>query len=201
MKTKSLFVVFVMVSWILAACQPGVTTAPPTTTAPMATSVPPTNTPVPTNTPLPTETPKPTITPLPEGVLFRDDFEGEFQPGGTWENENPSKWSFTDDGWLQIIGEFDSLLGQKRQNNLLWHPLPEGNFVITVHMKSKPFENFQQSTIYIYENPDNFIALTVDIATFARPAATDFTWNIKSVETRTPTCRQPTPRMSTCNWS
>ncbi len=160
MNTKVLLAVFVLSTWILAACQPSVaSTAHPATTAPIATTAPPTNTPVPTNTSLPTEPPKPTVTPLPEGVLFRDDFEGELQPDWTWENENPGKWSFTDDGWLQIIGEFDALLGQNRQNNLLWHPLPEGDFVITVHMKTKPFENFQQSTIYIYENPDNFIAL------------------------------------------
>jgi hypothetical protein len=123
MKTKSVILVLVMCALILSACQ---STPPPATEAavveqptnaplPMDTSVPtdtalPTETPVPTNTALPTETPKPTNTPLPAGVLFRDDFNGEFQPGWDWENENPDKWTFTDDGWLQIIGEHDSLL-------------------------------------------------------------------------------------------
>jgi beta-xylosidase len=159
MKTKGLLVVLVVCSWILSACQSRVATAPTATTAPPATPVPPTNTPLPTNTSLPTETPKPTTTPLPEGILFRDDFEGELQPGWEWENENPDKWTITDDGWLQIIGEHDSLLGENKQNNLLWRPLPSGDFAITVHLKTKPFENFHQSTIYIYENPDNFIAI------------------------------------------
>ena len=138
------------------------TEVPPTATQePTATQAPPTDTPEPTATEIPpTATPEPpTATPLPEGVLFRDDFEGSFQPGWEWENENPENWSFIDDGWLQIIGENDSLLKENHQNNLLWYPLPEGNFVITVHLKTLPFENFHQATLYLYENPENFVAL------------------------------------------
>lgn len=168
------FVVFVLISalsLVIVGCGPseseiltGVASAWTPTSESTNTPVPseslaPTKTPVPTNTPLPTETPKPTNTPLPEGVLFRDDFEGELQPGWEWENENLNRWEITDDGWLQIIGEHDSLLGEHRQNNLLWYPLPVGDFVITVHLKTLPFENFQQATIYIYEDPENFIAL------------------------------------------
>ncbi len=118
-----------------------------------------TETPVPTETPAPTETPKPTNTPLPEGVLFRDDFEGELQPDWEWENENSDKWTVTDDGWLQIIGEHDDLLYTNQQNNLLWHPLPTGDFVITVHLKTKPFDNFQQTAIFIYEDADNYVTI------------------------------------------
>jgi len=102
---------------------------------------------------------QPTLTPLPAGVLFRDDFDGELQPGWEWENENPERWAITDDGWLEIVGEHDSLLGHEYQNNLLWYPLPGGDFVITVHLKTSPYENFQQATIYLYEDPENFIAL------------------------------------------
>jgi beta-xylosidase len=96
---------------------------------------------------------------LPAGVLFRDDFNGGLQPGWTCENENPGKWTFTEDGWLQIIGETSSLLGQNQQNNLLWYPLPAGDFVITVHLRAKPFANFQQAAIFIYENPENYITI------------------------------------------
>jgi hypothetical protein len=91
-------------------------------------------------------------------VLFRDDFEGGLQPGWVWENEKPELWAVTGDGWLQIEGEADSLLGGY-QSNLLWYPLPEGDFAITVHLKALPFESFQQATIFIYEDPDNFISL------------------------------------------
>ncbi|HLO17379.1 MAG TPA: hypothetical protein VK206_21275 [Anaerolineales bacterium] len=159
MKTKSLLVVFVMFSWILSACQSAAPAAPTATPAPTATSLPQTNTPVPTNTSMPTEMPKATTTPLPEGILFRDDFQGELQPGWEWENENPDKWTLTDDGWLQIVGERNALLQEKQQNNLLWYPLPAGDFVITVHLKTKPFENFQQAAIFIYEDAENYITI------------------------------------------
>jgi len=161
MKTKKPFVILVVSSLFFLACQ-SVATAVPTsvpTAVSTATSVPPTNTSVPTNTALPTETPKPTNTPLPAGVLFRDDFNGELQPGWEWQNENPDKWTLTDDGWLQIIGEYNSLLGENNQNNLLWYILPAGDFVITAHLKTKPFENFHQATIYIYEDAENYVAI------------------------------------------
>ncbi len=165
MNVKYLLLVFVMCSLVLSACQSGAATPTTNSSESIATPVPPTNPPVPTNTaiptdtPLPSETPKPTVTPLPEGVIFRDDFEGELQPGWTWENENPAKWTFTDDGWLQIIGENDALLQENRQNNLLWYALPDGDFVITAHLRSKPFANFHQTAIFIYEDPENYVTI------------------------------------------
>lgn len=160
MKTKNVFLVLVMCALILSACQSNQPPATEKVVVEQPTNVPlPTDTPAPTNTALPTETPKPTNTPLPAGVLFRDDFNGELQPGWEWENENPAKWTFTDDGWLQIIGEYNALLKEKQQNNLLWYPLPAGDFVITVHLKTKPFENFQQAAIFIYEDTDNYITI------------------------------------------
>ena len=137
------------------------TEPPPPTQPPAPTELPPpTQPPAPTEPPPPTETPVPTNTPLPEGVLFRDDFNGSLQPGWVWENENPDKWSFSDDGMLQIVGESESLIGNSMyQNNLLWYDLPEGDFMITAHLYTKPFTNFHQATIYIYENPENFVAI------------------------------------------
>lgn len=134
------------------------TTESTNTSIPTETAVP-TDTPEPTNTLEPTETPKPTLTPLPEGVLFRDDFEGELQPEWEWENENPDRWTITDDGWLQIVGEHDSLLSENTQSNLLWYPLPDGDFVITVHLKTNPFANFHQASIFIYEDAENHITI------------------------------------------
>lgn len=161
MKTQAMLVVFAACAMMLSACQGGAAPVAPaatSTTAPAATPVPPTNTAAPTDTAVPTETAKPTNTPLPEGVLFRDDFEGGLQPGWEWENENPAKWTITEDGWLQIIGERDSLLGD-RQSNLLWYPLPAGDFVISVHLKTKPFENFHQAAIFIYEDAKNYVTI------------------------------------------
>lgn len=179
MRTKAGFIFIAVCSTILTACQASPVVVPTVTTAPTITSVPPTNTQIPTNTPvpthtvlptetsaptataspLPTETAKPTTTALPEGVLFRDDFEGQLQPGWEWENENPANWIITDDGWLQIIGEGLALLGGEKQSNLLWYPLPSGDFAITVHLDAKPFENFHQATIYLYEDPENYVAI------------------------------------------
>ena len=163
MNTKSVFLVLVICALVLSACQSPQPTQLPATepiVVEQPTNIPlPTDTPAPTNTALPTETPKPTNTPLPSGVLFRDDFEGAFQPSWEWENENPDKWTFTEDGWLQIIGEHNSLLGESSQSNLLWYSLPAGDFVITVHLKTKPFENFHQAAIFIYEDPENYITI------------------------------------------
>jgi len=153
MKIKNVLLVLAVVFWISSACLTGIQSVPSGSTAPAEASA------APINTSLPTETPKPTPTPLPAGVLFRDDFNGGLQPGWTWENENPGKWTFTEDGWLQIIGETSSLLGQNQQNNLLWYPLPAGDFVITVHLRAKPFANFQQAAIFIYEDPENYVTI------------------------------------------
>ncbi|MGE5251784.1 MAG: hypothetical protein ACM3QS_16395 [Bacteroidota bacterium] len=160
---KSILVFILATACVLQACapapQPQPTAVPPTTAAPSEPPAP-TATTVPTDTPVPTEPAKPTGTSLPEGVLFRDDFNGELQPGWQWENENPARWSFTPDGWLQIIGEPDSLLAKNaRQTNLLWYPLPPGDFAIAVHLKTKPFANFHQAAIFLYQDPDNYVTI------------------------------------------
>ncbi len=163
MKSKFIPVVFILI--FLVSCQSAppepdlVVEAPPSDASadlPEPTQAP---TEAPTDAPEPTEMPSlPTPTALPEGVIFRDDFEGELQPGWEWENENIQTWDLTDDGWLEIEGEALSLLGDGTQSNLLWRDLPGGDFVITVHLKANPSENFHQATIYIYEDPNNYIA-------------------------------------------
>jgi len=115
-------------------------------------------------TPLPqTNTPEPTatlaLTPTPEGQIFRDDFTGQLRSEWSWENEVPSRWTLTYDGRLQIIGQDPSLLLGGVQSNLLWTTLPEGDFAISVHLQAQPVVNFQQATMYLYENPENFVAL------------------------------------------
>lgn len=154
----------ILILLFLVSCQSAppesdvVVEAPAVDPPPADTEVPPTD--APTDIPQPTETlPPPTNTPLPEGVIFRDDFEGELQPDWEWENEDIFKWALTDDGWLEIEGQADSLLGDGTQKNLLWRNLPKGDFVISAHLIANPSENFHQATIYIYENPENYIAI------------------------------------------
>jgi len=162
---KHIFFEVVLISLFLAACGGSVvptvqvTNTSVSTLAPTDTSIPPTLTPAPTVTftPEPTATVMPTATP--ENQIFRDDFNGALQPGWIWENENTDRWSITSDGWLQILGEDTALLYGQAQSNLLWRELPEGNFVITVHLNAVPVANFQQATIYLYEDTQNFIAI------------------------------------------
>jgi hypothetical protein len=98
-------------------------------------------------------------TATPENLIFRDDFNGAMQTGWTWENERSNQWTITPDGWLQILGGDAALLYGQTQSNLLWRELPSGNFAITVHLKADPIANFQQATIYLYEDLDNYIAI------------------------------------------
>lgn len=105
----------------------------------------------------PTETPRPEPTPLPAGIIFRDDFDGYFQPGWEWYEEDPERWEFVEFGgkyWLQMTG------GVGRTNYLL-RPAPEGNFIITAHLIADPQENFQQANIGVYEDFNNYIVLNV----------------------------------------
>ena len=164
MKHNAMSYVLLSILFVLTACSTPATAKPtplpPPTTVPEPSPIPPTELP-PEPTVEPSPEPTPTIEPAatPENQLFRDDFTGELQPGWTWENEKPDLWTFTNEGWLQIIGEDNSLLAVEQQSNLLWRALPGGNFIITVHLKAQPIVNFQQATLYIYEDPENYIAL------------------------------------------
>jgi hypothetical protein len=163
MKHSAILYVLLSTLFALTACaQPATaepTPVPPPTSAPEPTSIPPTALPEPTAEPSPAPTPTIEPTATPENQLFRDDFTGEVQPGWVWENENPALWTFTDDGWLQIMGEDNSLLNEQPQSNLLWRDLPGGDFIITIHLLAQPLSNFQQATLYLYEDIDNYVAL------------------------------------------
>ncbi len=100
-------------------------------------------------------------TALPQGVLFRDDFNGPLLEGWQWINEDAARWTFTGNGWLEIIGDDASFFGADDYVlvNFLARELPEGPFVITTHLQADPDENFKQATIYILEDPQNYIAL------------------------------------------
>jgi hypothetical protein len=132
---------------------PTTTLEPPTAPAEVASSTP--------TSPPATEAPPASApaTETPVGQLFRDDFSGRLGPGWTWENEDPSRWTITPDGWLQIIGGDQSLLHDGTQTNLLWRDLPSGNFQVTIHVKANPTDDFQQATLYLYEDPSNYMAI------------------------------------------
>ncbi len=127
-------------------------------------------------TPTPESTATPTPTPLPEGVLFRDDFEGYLQPGWVWVNEELDRWRFTSDGWLEIIGANIAFYheGGLGMTNFLTRELPEGEFMITAHINANPKENFQQAAIYIYQDQDNYIALNTGFCDICPPGGPGF---------------------------
>jgi hypothetical protein len=165
---KHTIVVLVILVFLLASCAPSAPTeALPTITQPPATALPSTNTPIPptetplppTETPLPpTETPLPTSTSLPENVLFRDDFNGPLLEGWSWTEENPQRWSFKD-GWLIIFAEDASLLSNLEQSNMLWRDLPDEDFAIVVRVDAPTTSDFQQASIFIYEDENNYVTI------------------------------------------
>jgi len=164
--TRTLFAAFLTVL-VLAACggpeaAPSPAAAEPTEVEAPAATEPPTATEPPVPTPVP-----PTATP--ENQIFRDDFSGSLQPGWTWENEDPSRWSITDDGWLQIVGGDGALLGATgTQSNLLFRDLPAGDFAITVHLIARPVADFQQAAIYIYQDAENYVTINHGFCSFPR---------------------------------
>jgi hypothetical protein len=95
----------------------------------------------------------------PANGMFRDDFTEALQAGWEWQNEDPSRWKITSEGWLQIIGEDDSVLAVGTQSNLLCRDAPSDDIQISVHVYAEPKADFQQATLYLYQDGDNFVAI------------------------------------------
>ena len=95
----------------------------------------------------------------PTSQMFRDDFTDSLQMGWEWRNEDPSRWEITPEGWLQIVGEDASLLADGAQSNLLCRDAPDDDFQVTVHLYADPREDFQQATLYLYQDGDNYVAI------------------------------------------
>lgn len=101
-----------------------------------------------------------TPTAMPERPIFRDDFNGQLNPAWTWQNEDASHYQVSQDGWLQITGGDESILAGGQQTNLLWMPLPEDDFVISIRLKSQPLFDFQQAGILLYEDSEQYVSLS-----------------------------------------
>jgi len=126
----------------------------------------PTQTPEPTDPPAPTNTTEPTSAPtsLPEGVLFRDDFEGALQPGWSWLDEDPERWSFEEFGGsnnLAIVADNPAFFNEGYLVNTLARDVPAGEFAITAHIMTDPNENFEQANIFIFQDAANYIVLNI----------------------------------------
>ena len=95
-------------------------------------------------------------------VIFRDDFDGGLAEGWQWGNEDPSRWTITDDGWLSITAS-DATLKVKSDIigmvNVLYREAPQGDFSLTSHLDADPQEDFQQAAIYLIRNGENYVAI------------------------------------------
>ncbi len=108
----------------------------------------------------PTPTELPPTSPQPEGVLFRDDFEGSFQSGWQWINENPDKGElveFDDSGWLKIVGDKPGNFAD--QTNTRMRALPHGDIEITTRAIADPRQNHHPANIFIFEEESNYMRL------------------------------------------
>ncbi|MDK2982332.1 MAG: hypothetical protein PWQ55_2679 [Chloroflexota bacterium] len=144
-----------ILSLILIACQP------------QAALVVETETPIPTEVPTiaPTATLEPT--PTPQGRIFIEEFNGELQPGWTWNNEDPDNWRITDDGWLEIKASDESILHGNDQNNLLMRAAPaEGSFMIETLLHADTTSNFQQAAIFVVQDYSNFLNIARGYCSF-----------------------------------
>jgi len=92
-------------------------------------------------------------------VVFQDDFDGFFQMDWSWQQENPNRWTFTDEGWLQIIGGDRSLVVQGEQENLLVRDLPDGDIALVTHLSLLPEENYQYAGLHLMDGAENLVAL------------------------------------------
>jgi hypothetical protein len=170
MKTRVLPAILVACCLLLPACEAAPEAASASsgssTDIPIQAVLPvPTYTPIPEDTSMPSPIP-PTIDPaslglipVTGGMLFREDFTGMLRPGWLWENQNPGLLAFTEDGWLQVTGEYSSLWEDGYQSNLLWYPLPQGSFAVTVHTRARPTQNFQQAALFLYEDSGNYVSI------------------------------------------
>ena len=143
MSTIKYLVPIILVATIFSsACQPGAQATP----TPIPTNVPPTNTPLP-----PTETPTPTATPQ---TYWRDDFQDAFSLDWTWIEENPAKWSLTENpGYLRIYAAPYADGGK----NILLLLAPTGDFSAVTHMFFDPDSNYQFAGLTLYLEDANIM--------------------------------------------
>jgi len=104
--------------------------------------------------------PRVSPTMIPVMPTFRDDFSGQLNPDWKWQNEDVSEWKVNENGWLEITGGDESIMAGGQQTNLVWVPLPEGGFEISIHLKSQPLFDFQRAGLLLYEDSENYVSLS-----------------------------------------
>jgi hypothetical protein len=121
--------------------------------------------------------PEPTATaqppsPTPDAVIFLDEFNGTLGEGWSWQNEDPARWGFTPEGWLELKAANPGFFSEEgsKQVNLLYRPAPQGDFVITTRLSTTPDVNFRQAGIFIIADGANYAAI---LNAFCQPCLPD----------------------------
>ena len=121
---------------------------------------------------IPTSTPEPS--PTPDPIIFLDEFEGGLAEGWEWLNEDPGRWSITEQGWLAVTAANPGMGASEEEYamvNLLTYPLPEGDFVVTTRVVADPSENFKQATLFLLAEPVNYVAVLTGFCDLCLPAS------------------------------
>jgi hypothetical protein len=115
------------------------------TVRPAASSPPPTSAPPPpTSAPAPTES-----APLASSV-YRDEFNGVFDPVWGWSQSGFSGYSLSHmAGWLRINLSTGSFLHATPPDNLLLRPAPAGDFSIQTLLRFSPHNNFELAGLVV----------------------------------------------------
>lgn len=94
-------------------------------------------------------------------LLFEDSFSERLKPGWTWIRENPAAWK-VGQGVLRIRVEPGNMWGPENSGrNVLVRTLPksEKGWEITVTVKNRPTEQYEQVDLVAYYNDSNMVKI------------------------------------------
>lgn len=99
----------------------------------------------------------PLVAALPYDYTWTDDFDSSsLHPLWSWVNEDPTKWSLTENpGFLRILTHWGGI----GERNLLLQSAPTGDFEIGTRLIFTPTNNFQIAGVVLYQDNENYLVL------------------------------------------
>lgn len=90
--------------------------------------------------------------------FFQETFDSPtLAPEWFWVREDADFWNLTErPGWLRLYTQYGSLDGGVAENVLL-RPAPTNPYVLTVHFEFTPTLDFQEASLLLYDDDDNYI--------------------------------------------
>jgi len=108
----------------------------------------------------PTATLEPEAGPKPNNLIFRENFDGNFDSGWNWIRAGDGQWNLMEKpGFLQVYLTRTTQVYESSPETLFLHWIEEENFEIITRVIFKPERNFQRVGLVIYEDRDNYVAL------------------------------------------